>query len=90
MNAKTVSNSFLQNSFFQLLEKPPHVSVKTVLRYMGVFAKLTFFHWPFFSIRNFNLHNFKGNENAASFFYDVSMCFLLNQPKMVCGSFGWY
>ncbi len=31
-------------SFFELPEKPPHVSVKTFLRYIGVFAKLMGFH----------------------------------------------
>ncbi len=36
--------SYAKYSFFELPEKPPHASVKTFLRYMGVFAKLTRFH----------------------------------------------
>ncbi len=57
--------SFANYSFFELPEKPPHASVKTFLRYMGVFAKLTF-PLGVFSIRNFNLRNLKGNGNAPN------------------------
>ncbi len=57
--------SFAKYSFFELPEKSPHASVKTFLRYMGVFAKLTF-PLGVFSIRNFNLRNLKGNGNAPS------------------------
>ncbi len=35
---------FQNYSFFELTEKPPHASVKTFLRYMGVFVKLMHFH----------------------------------------------
>ncbi len=35
---------FAKYSFFKLPEKPPHVSVKTVLQCMRIFVKLTLFH----------------------------------------------
>ncbi len=40
--------SFANYSFFELPEKPPHASVKTFLRYRGVFAKFTCFYKAYF------------------------------------------
>ncbi len=31
---------------------------------MGVFVKLTCFHWVYFQFFNFNLRNLKGNGNT--------------------------
>ncbi len=63
---KNISIAVLLNTPFKLPEKTPCASVKSFLRYLGVFAKLTLSIGPIF-----NLHNLKGNGNAANDIYEV-------------------
>ncbi len=58
--------SFENYSFFALPEKPPHASVKTFFAIYGRFCEIGAFPLGVFSIRDFNLHNLKGNGNASN------------------------
>ncbi len=57
--------TFAKYSFFELPEKPPHGSVKTFFAIYGSFCEIAMFPLGVFSIRNFNLHNLKGNVSLV-------------------------